>query len=212
MESNSLQTSEGRIDWLQAHKAELHGAQQRIGETPIDAIKWLLDRFHERELSSLSIGQQLDLKWEVWVFAFGARPPLTGRPFPLPDSMNLQEFKDIVTTAVDPLLAGKPVKFTYGSFEEVLGVVAGYGPVLSQRFGNDHHLHQHRILETLKPYADALNRCADCNRTFPRRQENQKYCSFRCQNRVAAEDFRKKIQDGKKSKPRTKGGRHGKKR
>jgi hypothetical protein len=207
MESNILQTSEARVDWLQEHRPEVDRAQGRIGETPIDTIKWLLDRFHERDLSGLSIGGQLDLKWELWVFAFGARPPLAGRPLPLPDSMNLKEFQKIVTKALDHLLAGKVLTFSYGSFEEVLGVVPGYGPVLIQKFGDDKDQHQHRIIETLKPYADSLKRCAACNRVFPQRQENQAYCSFRCQNRVAAAEFRKRTQYGKKSKRATKRGK-----
>lgn len=200
-----------RRDWIKNHKPELELAQARIGNAPADVARWLLDRFYETNLGDLSAGGKLDLQWETWVFVRGTKPSLAiGREIPTPESVDLDAFQRIVTRTVGAALTPTtPVTFEYKSFSELFGVLPGYGVNISQDFSDETDLYQYAILHKFfEPFATTLARCAACNRVFHRRQENQSYCSVRCQNRIAAREYRKQP----KVKPRTKGGKHAKKR
>ncbi len=197
--------------WVKEHTPELQRAQARIGSAPADVARWILDRFYERNLSDLSAGGRLDLQWETWVFARGTNPTYRegGMDTPLPESVDLEGFQKIVTDVVNTSLTPATViSFEYKSFTELFGVVPGYGAKIIPGFADEVELYQHKIIHNFLPFADKLTRCAACNRVFHKRQENQNYCSVRCQNRIAAREYRKQS----KASPKTKGASHGKKR
>jgi hypothetical protein len=200
-----------RRDWVKEHKPELERAEARIGNAPADVARWILDRFYETNLADLSAGGRLDLQWETWVFARGTAPSLAlGKPIPTPDSVDLKAFQEIVTEVVNTALTpAAVVRFEYKSFSELFGVLPGYGVKISPDFADEIELYKHTIIHKFRPFADTLARCAACNRVFHKRQDNQLYCSVRCQNRMAAREYRKQSKPTPQPKRRE---NHGKKR
>ena len=202
---------------------ELRKAFQRIGHTPRDRMKWTL-KFAQRDLTTLSDGDWLNLAFEVAAFTrFGMLgEPVFTRGSELFGSLHDPIWANFLGPVAVPtqeeitgLQASTKQKITHLAVAKATAVELGNTSLRVYpfgKFGGIVHVvtelpsgrFNYVLAHLLADHLGRLRRCPECGLLFLADRRNQRYNSVRCQNRAASRRFRATPPEriGKRGRPR----------
>lgn len=209
---------------------ELWKASERIGFSPQKAMKWLLN-FLQADIPTLSMGEWLDLRHEIVVFAIlDAKAFKPSNPLSSSEGRHLRMIfgslwleKDFLRKAPNLKIAHNLQNYLKSKIQEFLsngsvslslegmtlklqkGTKALTDPnpptVYVEYQSKDYKTpFTHALGELLRDTGGRLAQCLECQTIFLADRRDQKFCSVKCQNRVAARQYRAS-QEKPKGKP-----------
>ena len=213
----------GDPELLRKHYAELEKAGGRIGRTSIQVMRWLLD-FSQRDLENLSLGDLTNVAYEAAFFAiFGLREKQSVSPFDLlahdrskagwaasitprhtvPNRLEVLDLQAQIRQHLEQLIDGGGTLIRLPNLEARVAIgKAGKGRAVGQlilSYERIAHQFLHHLLGVLVNHAPWVRRCKECERRFLAVRRKQKFCSARCQRRIATRRYRATL---KKSGPK----------
>lgn len=211
---------------------EIIGAIDRIGSTQEGLMRWLL-KFSKRDLSSLSIGDWMNLQYEVLIFehpyylgnandphwrgrliAFLSKDPRGYPDFlnePLPDKAFINNLKKLTIEVLGKIIRTEQVAF--GVINEFQVNLRPPQPDVHKEWiivpssSNRHSVLQYNLATLLVIFVDKIRSCPECEVFFLADRKNQVYCSLKHQNYASVKSYRKAhglITGKKRGRPRKK--------
>jgi hypothetical protein len=196
----------------------------RIGENAEEAMDWIL-KFSQLDLTELSQGDLVNLQYEIAGFRgfhLLLSPPGHVQLVPsresqfwlpsiqeeyIPQEKEIRTLQGLIRERIKDIIQKPPgnlrdratslgpanVQFSASSFDGKRSQLQIYSDSPSERF-----LINMAFLFAL--FIHHLHACLDCQKIFRATRTDQKYCSLRCQSRVALMNFRQKSHS-RKQKP-----------
>jgi len=223
---NELIDPEGQSD-LELQK-ELTKAMERIGSGSFQIMRWLL-KFLRTNLAELSRGEWMDFRWEIavfvitdlcgnpklspaknrerasilsiqWIHLKKMYQPKIAEP---PSKKQAHEIQTAIRGGIEKFLEqGKimisPEKI---SFHITLQKSVMAGPQVNYLADDHLSIFQYALVRLLRDTGQKLSHCLACMTIHLGERLDQKYCSAKCQNRVAARNFREAKKEKQKRRP-----------
>ncbi len=194
--------------WMTAVE-EFAKAEERIGESPEDILKWFL-KFSGTDVDRISEGDWLNLQYEAACVVL-SRPGVFSKHDPF-------RYEKILSERGDPLQSIKEhlnkdvIRSLIQSVKEIFRKVLKREPILIYTPALTVHLYPQEatgdpswhlqyqahdpeapmclsLLGGLKEFGHLLRSCPECQLVFWAVRKNQNYCSKRCQTRVASRNY-----------------------
>ena len=206
---------------------ELDKAATRLGATPSSFMNWVL-KFIQQDLLTFSIGDWLNLGYEVLLFTLLGKPvsddpsktiPRLGISIPaMPTPETITDLQVATRKHIENILSKGQTTFTEaGPVSEKIVILKKAGPIgvrLASAAGRKplsedcayripigrlpRNAFERALAALLMVTGPNLRRCAECRMIFLTDRRNKQFCCLRCVSRATTRRYRSKLPESKR--------------